>query len=81
MKRLLPHAPVTTTSVAFAALRAGGGVANADGFFSNRPCFGHARPRNDNRLQPGEPWSVSFANGESHLDFEPRAQKWPRFIR
>jgi hypothetical protein len=21
------------------------------------------RPRNDNRLQPGEPWGVSFANG------------------
>jgi hypothetical protein len=32
MKRLLPLTSVTTTSVAFAALRAGGGVANADGF-------------------------------------------------
>ena len=32
MKRLLPLASVTTTSVAFAALCAGAGVANADGF-------------------------------------------------
>jgi hypothetical protein len=32
MRRLPPLAHVTTTSVAFAALCAGAGVANADGF-------------------------------------------------
>jgi hypothetical protein len=32
MKRLLPLASVTPTSVAFAALCAGAGIANADGF-------------------------------------------------
>jgi hypothetical protein len=32
MKRLLPLASVTTTSVVFAALCAGAGVADADGF-------------------------------------------------
>jgi hypothetical protein len=32
MRRLLPLISVTTTSVAFAALCAGAGVANADGF-------------------------------------------------
>jgi hypothetical protein len=32
MKRLLPLASVTTTSVSFAALCAGAGVANADSF-------------------------------------------------
>jgi hypothetical protein len=31
MKRSLPLASITTTSVAFAALYAGAGVANADG--------------------------------------------------
>jgi hypothetical protein len=53
MKRLLPLASVTTTSMAFATLCAGAGVANAAG--TQKPCFGCARPRNDNRLQPGEP--------------------------
>jgi hypothetical protein len=32
MKRLFPLTSVTTTSVAFAALCAGAGAANADGF-------------------------------------------------
>ena len=81
MKRLLPLTSVTTTSVAFAALRAGGGVANADGFsqtnlVSDMP--GLAMITDSSLVNP---WGVSFANGESHLDFEPRAQKWPRFIR
>jgi hypothetical protein len=79
MKRLLPHAPVTTTSVAFAALCAGAGVANAAGC-SQKTCFGGARPRNDNRLQPGEPLGASFENGVPS-GFRTRAQIWPRFIR
>jgi hypothetical protein len=42
MRRLLPLASVTLTSVSFAALCAGAGVANADGFsrttlFRGRP--------------------------------------------
>ena len=44
MKRLLPLTSLTTTSVAFAALCAGTGVANADGFsqtnlVSDMPCL------------------------------------------
>ena len=71
MKRLLPLASVTSTSVAFAALCAGAGVANADGFsqtnlVSDIP--GLATITDPNLKNP---WGVSFANGESHLDFEP----------
>ena len=39
--------------------------------FLNKPCFGASRPRTDNRLHLVNPWGVSFANGESHPDFEP----------
>jgi hypothetical protein len=71
MKRLLPLTSVTTTSVAFAALCAGAGVANADGFsqtnlVSDMP--GLATITGSSLMNP---WGVSFANGESHLDFEP----------
>jgi hypothetical protein len=71
MKRLLPLTSVTTTSVAFAAPCAGAGVANADGFsqtnlVSDIP--GLATITDPNLKNP---WGVSFANGESHLDFEP----------
>ena len=71
MKRLLPLTSVTTTSVAFAALCVGAGVANADGFsqtnlVSDIP--GLATITDPNLKNP---WGVSFANGESHLDFEP----------
>jgi hypothetical protein len=60
---------VTTTSVAFAALCAGAGVANADGFsqtnlVSDIP--GLATITDSSLVNP---WGVSFANG--HLDFEP----------
>jgi uncharacterized protein (TIGR03118 family) len=63
MKRLFPLTSVTTTSVAFAALCAGGGVANADGFsqtnlVSNMP--GLATITDSNLVNP---WGVSFANG------------------
>ena len=70
MKRLLPLTSVTTTSVAFAALCAGAGVANADGFSQTNLVLD--RPdlaTTDSSLV--NPWGVSFANGESHLDFEP----------
>ena len=68
MKRLLPLTSVTTTSVAFAALCAGAGVANADGFsqtnlVSDMP--GLATITGSSLVNP---WAVSFANGESHLD-------------
>jgi uncharacterized protein (TIGR03118 family) len=63
MKRLLPLTSVTTTSVAFAALCAGAGVANADGFsqtnlVSNMP--GLAKITDSSLVNP---WGVSFANG------------------
>src|SRR6476646_2396768 len=63
MKRLLPLTSVTTTSVAFAALCGGAGVANADGFsqtnlVSNMPGLATIT---DSRLL--NPWCVSFANG------------------
>ena len=63
MQRLLPITSVTTTSVAFAALCAGAGVANADGFsqtnlVSNMP--GLATITNSSLVNP---WGVSFANG------------------
>jgi hypothetical protein len=81
MKRLLPLISVTTTSVAFAALCAGAGVANADASFLNKPWFrGRARPRNDNRLHMVNPWGVSFAKGRVPGGFRTRAQIWPRFI-
>ena len=77
MKRLLPLASVTSTSVAFAALCAGAGVANADGFsqtnlVSDMP--GLATTTDPNLKNP---WGVSFANGESHLDFEPGRKYGP----
>ena len=57
--------------MAFAALCAGAGVANADGFsqtnlVSDMP--GLATTTDSSLVNP---WGVSFANGESHLDFEP----------
>jgi hypothetical protein len=48
MKRLLPLASVTTTSVAFAALCAGAGVANTDGR-SQTNLVSDMPGRNDNR--------------------------------
>jgi hypothetical protein len=47
MKSLLPLAYITTTSVAFAALYAGAGLANADG--SSQTNLASGRPA---RLQP-----------------------------
>jgi hypothetical protein len=81
MKRLLPLISVRTTSVAFAALCAGAGVANADGFsqtnlVSDMP--GLATITDSSLVNP---WGVSFANEESHLDLRTRAQIWPCFIR
>jgi uncharacterized protein (TIGR03118 family) len=63
MKRLFPLTSVTTTSVAFAALCAGAGVANADGFsqtnlVSDMP--GLATITDSSLVNP---WGVSFANG------------------
>jgi uncharacterized protein (TIGR03118 family) len=63
MKRLLPLTSVTPTAVAFAALCAGAGVANADGFsqtdlVSNMP--GLATITDSSLVNP---WGVSFANG------------------
>jgi uncharacterized protein (TIGR03118 family) len=63
MKRLFSLTSVTTTSVAFAALCAGAGVANADGFsqtnlVSNMP--GLAKITDSSLVNP---WGVSFANG------------------
>ena len=71
MTRVLPFKSVMTTAAAFAALCTGAGVANADGFsqtnlVSDIP--GLATITDPNLKNP---WGVSFANGESHLDFEP----------
>ena len=71
MTRLLPVTSVMTTAAAFAALCTGAGVANADGFsqsnlVSDMP--GLATITDSSLVNP---WGVSFANGESHLDFEP----------
>jgi hypothetical protein len=71
MKRLLPLTSVTTTSVAFAALRAGGGVANADGFSQTNLVSDMPGLANITDSSLVNPWGASFANGESHLDFEP----------
>ena len=78
MKRLLPLTSVSTTSVAFAALCPGAGVANADGFsqtnlFSDRPGLATTTSLVNS-------WGVSFANGEIPSGFRTRAQIWPRFI-
>jgi hypothetical protein len=63
MTRLLAITSVMTTATAFAALCAGAGVANADGFsqtnlVSNLP--GLAATTDPNLVNP---WGVSFANG------------------
>ena len=77
MRRLIPLASVTTTSVAFAALCAGAGVANADGFsqtnlVSDMP--GLATTTDSSLVNP---WGVSFANGGVPLDFEPGRKYGP----
>ena len=79
MKRLLPLASVTTTSAAFAALRAGAGVANADGFSQTNLVSGAPGLATITSLV--NPLGVSFANGEIPSGFRTRAQIWPRFIR
>jgi hypothetical protein len=71
MKRLLRLASVTTTSVAFAALCAGVGVANTDGFSQTNLVSGVPGLATITDSSLVNPWGVSFANGESHLDFEP----------
>ena len=71
MKRLLPLASVTTTSVAFAALCAGAGVANADGFSQTNLVSGVpglATITDSSLVNPGVSRSRT---GKSHLDFEP----------
>jgi hypothetical protein len=71
MKRLLLLTSVTTTSVAFAALCAGAGVANADGFSQTNLVLDMPGLANITDSSLVNSWGVSFANGESHLDFEP----------
>ena len=81
MKRLFPLAPVTTTSVAFAALCAGAGVANADGCSQTNLRFGAPGPATITNSSLVNPWGVSFANGGVPSGFRTRAQIWPRLIR
>jgi hypothetical protein len=81
MKRLLPLASVTTTSVAFAALCAGTGVANADGFSQTNLVSGAPDLATITDSSLLNPWSVSFASGGVPSGFRTRAQIWPRFIR
>ena len=72
MTRLLPFTSITTTSVAFAALCAGAGVANAaDGFTQNNLVSNMPGLATITDSSLVNPWGASFANGESHLDFEP----------
>ena len=64
MTRSSPLQAVMFTSVAFGALCAGAGVANAaDGFTQNNLISNIRRARNDDRPQLVNPWGVSFANG------------------
>ena len=77
MTRLLPLASVTTTSVAFAALCAGAGVANADGFSQTNLVLDMPGLANITDSSLVNSWGVSFANGESHLDFEPGHKNGP----
>src|SRR6202000_2500081 len=79
MKRLIPLTSVTTTSVAFAALCAGAGVANADGFsqtnlVSNLP--GLATTTDSSLVNP---WGVSFANGSPIWISDQATQTAPLF--
>ena len=81
MKRLLPLTSVTTTSVAFAALCAGAGVANADGFsqtnlVSDMP--GLATITNSSLVNP---LGCLVRERGVPSGFRTRAQIWPRFIR
>jgi hypothetical protein len=80
MKRLLRITSVTTISVAFAALCAGAGVANADGFsqtnlVSNMP--GLATITDSSLVNP---WGVSFANGSPVWIFGPGHTDEPAFF-
>ncbi len=80
MKRLPPLASVTTTSVAFAALCAGAGVANTDAVLK-QTLFRGARPRNDNRLQPGEPLKCPVRERGSPIWISNQGTNMARFIR
>ena len=62
---------VVSTTVAFGALCAGAGVANADGFSQTNLVSDMPGLATITDFSLVNPWGVSFANGESHLDFEP----------
>src|ERR1700739_3640952 len=79
MTRLLPFTSVMTTATAFAALCAGAGVANADGFsqtnlVSNMP--GLATTTDSSLVNP---WGVSFADGSPIWISDQATQTTPLF--
>jgi uncharacterized protein (TIGR03118 family) len=63
MTRLLPFTSVMTTATAFAALCAGAGVANADGFSQTNLVSSIAGLATTTDSSLVNPWGVSFANG------------------
>src|ERR1700750_2066116 len=63
MTRLLPFTSVMTTATAFAALCAGAGVANADGYSQTNLVSNVAGLATTTDSSLVNPWGVSFANG------------------
>ena len=80
MTRVLPFKSVMTTAAAFAALCTGAGVANADGFSQNKPCFEPAGARHGDRLESGEPLGCFVRERKSRLDFGPGHTDEPAFL-
>jgi uncharacterized protein (TIGR03118 family) len=79
MKRLLLLTSVTTTSVAFAALCAGAGVANADGFSQTNLVSNIAGLATTTDSSLVNPWGVSFANGSPVWISDQATQTSPLF--
>jgi uncharacterized protein (TIGR03118 family) len=80
MTRLLPFTSITTTSVAFAALCAGAGVANAaDGFTQNNLVSNIAGLATTTDTSLVNPWGVSFANGSPIWISDQATQTTPLF--
>jgi uncharacterized protein (TIGR03118 family) len=79
MKRLLLLTSVTTTSVAFAALCAGAGVANADGFSQTNLVSNIAGLATTTDSSLVNPWGVSFANGSPVWISDQATQTTPLF--
>jgi uncharacterized protein (TIGR03118 family) len=79
MTRLLPITSVMTTAAAFAALCAGAGVANADGFTQNNLVSNLPGLATTTDSSLVNPWGVSFANGSPIWISDQATQTSPLF--